>query len=375
MALWTPNDEAGLLGWWEMSDPNYYDTSTKVWTKRWGTLNNFTAPGDGPSKTAVGFDGTKSCLVFQGASDTGLWIDNPGFTEFVFVIAYRFTATPSAAVNLMNREDGSGARYTPFDFGGVQVNYADQSQNYFDGGAWPNTVISVSRHSANSRILRWNGEQQISDTTAATGSPSSTTDLCLARYAGGTPTYNVQIAAVGIFTNASWSTDLAEKVEGYIAHSDSGLGATTAQLPSGHPYKTEAPEGPLVDADAEAVQTLADFGQTATASTVGAAVVSQTLEDFGQTAALSPNHTLISNQTLEDFLQVATLSVDAIALNALVEQELENFGQGAFLQNVVPSVMSLLTPTITCGPGQYGTPISTAPNKMRAEGRKRWPTR
>ena len=375
MAMWTPNDEASLLGWWDSTDSNSYSTITKVWTKRWGTLANLTGAGDGPSKTAVGFDGTKSALVFQGSLDTGLSIATPWYHEFVLVLVYRFTTTPSASVNMSDRADGTGGRYTPFDFGGAQVNYGSQSQNYFDGGAHPVTTISVSRHARNSRILRWNGEEEINDTTAAAADGNTATAHWLFKYTAGTPTYSCQVAAFGIFASSGWSTDLAEKIEGYIAHANGGIGATTVQLPSGHPYKTVAPEGPAVDLEVSVAQTVANFSQSAVVGPICTIAVAQTIADFGQSAVISPFQVLTVTQTIADFGQSFTGTTTAIAGNIAVEQTIDNFLQLAVLFKITSANTNEFEIRPSCGPGQYGTVVSARPPSGAFNGGRRWPTK
>lgn len=242
-ALWTPNDEAGLLGWYDLSDYSYYDGTTKEWTRRWGTLPKQTAVSSGPTKSTTGFSGNKNCLVFDGSSDTGLTMASPGFTDVVTAFALNITEAKST-VNpvLWNRStlsiNQSGVQF--YETYGIACAYGNGTKAEDYAQSLPSQLLLVTRHAADSRIIRTNGAQIAANTTNDGSTPPSSTDsFRLVRYIGSSTDWTVEIAAVGIFTSASWSTGLAEKIEGYIAHNN--LGNTTSILPGGHTYKSSPP--------------------------------------------------------------------------------------------------------------------------------------
>lgn len=238
-ALWTPNDEAGLLGWWDFADTGSFSGGT--WTKRWGTLGNWTLDsGVGPTKITNGFSGDKHALSFTDTSNQGLTLSSPGVTELWMAIAMDVKTTAAAPLIFNRTTSGVGTQgIQMIDTYGLQVRYRDDNNAEYYDLTMPQQVLLIARMSTNSKIIRVNGILGNENTTASTGTaPSSTDSFKLFRDVadGG---YVIQVAAVGVFTNASYTTGLAEKVEGYIAHNN--LGHTTAILPGGHTYKTNAP--------------------------------------------------------------------------------------------------------------------------------------
>ena len=207
MALWTPQDEPGLLGWWDMSNPLSYDNGTKIWTKKYGTIDNWVAPADGPTKITFGMDADYDSLLFSTFSDTSLEIANPGFNEVVVAAMLRIDSAQNVTVldHYISEE-----RFLVFSFGGGRVEYLDQSTDYYDGGAWPQNFLIVFRQSTAQRIQRWNGAEVVDETTGATGTPISTA-LAFRLF---TPqegiTFTAECTAIGLFDNDAWSDALAE---------------------------------------------------------------------------------------------------------------------------------------------------------------------
>lgn len=237
-ALWTPNDEASLLGWWDFSDTGSYSGTT--WTKRWGTLPNLIGAGVGPTKITTGFSGDKHALSFVDTSNNALTITSPGFTEIIVALAMNVTAIDVNNALVWNRGfAGVGdAGLLLVDTYGIQVRYKGSvAEDY--ALTMPSQKLVVGRHSINSRIIRLDGALLATDSTTATGSePASSETFELFRDVG-TTNYTVQLAAIGIFSSSGWSTTLAEKIEGFICNNN--YGHTTAILPGGHPYKSSPP--------------------------------------------------------------------------------------------------------------------------------------
>jgi hypothetical protein len=239
--LWTPDEEAGLIAWFDVADLGNYNTTTDIWSPRWGSLE-LEASGAGPTTTTTGFSGNKNALVFTDSSNTGLVIANPGFDECVVAMALNIV-TPAESLLVWNRAL-SGIEVAGLLFGstyGIYVRYGSSNPSPNDYSfAMPGQHLTVTRHSNNSRIIRYDGTTKVTDSVVHSGTEPATTDSFeLFRDGVSDFGYVVQCAAIGIFTDASWSTTLAEKIEGYICHNN--LGHTTAQLPGGHPYKTTAP--------------------------------------------------------------------------------------------------------------------------------------
>lgn len=239
--LWSPNDEAGLLGWWDMSTPSSYDTGTKTWTKRFGTLPNLIGGGVGPTKITTGFSGDKDALTFVDTSNTALSIASPGFTEVTVVLAMDVKAITASNALVWNRGTLgiATAGQIIIDTYGIQHRYRNGTDAEYYSLTLPAQLLNVGRYSATSRIIRINGAEVASSTATNTGTEAGSTETFELFRDVGTTNYSIQIAAVGIFTSASWSTGLAEKIEGFIAHNN--IGHTTAILPGGHTYKSAAP--------------------------------------------------------------------------------------------------------------------------------------
>jgi hypothetical protein len=237
--LWTPNDEAGLLGWWDMSNLANYN-STDGWIARWGTLGNWLVSDVGPTEISNGFSGDKNALVFTDTSDTGLYIDEPNVTELVLVIAANIVTTAATYLVFNRGVSGVGVQgLLGVDSYGMQVKYRGGTDAEYYSMSTPGQYLIGARFSSAHRVLRLNGEE-VSDTTVSnTGTaPNANDSLELFRDAADSG-YSIQVAAVGIFTSASFSDDLMERIEGFICHNN--LGHTTSILPIGHPYKTNAP--------------------------------------------------------------------------------------------------------------------------------------
>lgn len=226
-----------------MSNYASYDASAKEWTRRWGSLGKLVAESTGPTKSTTGFSGNKNCLVFDGSSNVGLSLASPGFTEITVAFALNVTeANTGVYPVLWNRSTlGIGISGTQFtETYGVQTRYGNGTVAEYYGLSMPSQLLLVSRHSSASRITRIDGAQVAIDTTADGATPpDSTASFKVCRWLGSGTNWTVQIAAIGIFTSSSWSTGLAEKIEGFIAHNN--LGNTTAILPPGHTYKSAAP--------------------------------------------------------------------------------------------------------------------------------------
>lgn len=238
-AVWTPNDDASLLGWWDMTTPSSYSSGT--WTKRWGTLNNLVAGGSGPTKITTGFSGDKDALVFVDTTDTGLAISSPGFTEVVVALAMEVKAITSSNCLVWNRGFlGVGtAGYLLVDTYGAQVKYRGGTDADYYSLTMPQQVLTVGRWSTSNRVLRINGAEVASSSATNSGTEAGSTETFELFRDTGTTNYSVHVAAVGIFTSAGWSTSLAEKIEGFICHNN--IGHTTALLPGGHTYKSTPP--------------------------------------------------------------------------------------------------------------------------------------
>ena len=237
---WTPNDEAGLIAWFDVADLGRYNTTTDTWTARWGSLS-FVAASSGPLTTTAGFSGSSNALVFTDTTNTGLVIANPGFTECVFVIAMNVVTTADQVLIWNRALSGFGvAGLAVNSTYGVYVRYGSGGAEPDDYTfAMPGEKLTITRHSNANRIIRFNGETKISSSILNSGTqPASSDSFKLFRDVGDY-NYIVQVAAVGLFTSASWSTGLAEKIEGFICHNN--IGHSTSILPGGHPYKSTAP--------------------------------------------------------------------------------------------------------------------------------------
>jgi hypothetical protein len=241
---WTPNSEAGLIAWFDMTNPASLNTTAKTWTARWGSLGMVSTSGTGPSKITNGFSTTnKDAAVFTFSTDTDLKILSPGFTEVTFVIVMRLNVGAGVFPPVWSRASGLGVSgLMAFDYGGLSARYQNSTNAAETSGSYtyPTDFIVVSRHSSAQRIVRVNGTQDGINSVANTGTvPTTTEDFLLFPYPGSAQTMTAQVAAVGLFTNASWSTTFAEKIEGYVAHQ--GIGVSTSILPIGHTYKSSAP--------------------------------------------------------------------------------------------------------------------------------------
>jgi hypothetical protein len=238
--LWTPQAETGLKAWFDMTNPASYSGGT--WTKRWGSLNNFVADSTGPSVITNGFSGDKDALVFNGNSDVGMQIASPGEVELMMVFVLNVT-TVNAGVfpTVMNRSTlGAGVQSLQIlENYGLSAKYGSAPPAEEYTATLPGQLLLVCSL-GDYRAIRNNGVLFDDDSTTPVGTtPASTASIYFARYLGSATNWVTQVAAIGVFTAASWSTGLAEKIEGYVAHNN--IGVTTAILPGGHTYKTNAP--------------------------------------------------------------------------------------------------------------------------------------
>lgn len=239
-AAWTPAAEAGLIAWFDMTTPSSYNSGTRTWTARWGGKTAVGAVG-GPSVLSNAFDGTKGALQFVGTSNQTLTMASPGAQEMVTLVVLKFTTLNGVTPNIWTRAQlGIGvAGLLSFDFGGLRAQYVtgnaadDYAATVTTGG------IAVSRHTLAARTVRWNGTETATNTTVQSGTQPATNDSFNIFYYPSSQDFTVQVAAVGVFQGSAWSTALAEKIEGFVAHN--GIGVGTSVLPSGHTYKSVAP--------------------------------------------------------------------------------------------------------------------------------------
>ena len=240
-ALWTPNDESGLKAWFDMTNPSSFSAGT--WTKRWGTLNNFTSVSTGPSAITNGFSGDKDALYFDGNFDHGMTLASPGMTEIMFVIVLNVTAIATGAFPVIMNRSTIGVNTQGlqiYEGYGISAAYGNSTKAEEYTATFPGQTIIVCQTSTNLRAIRYNGDVFDSEASVAAGAfPASTDSIRLNRHVGSATNWQCQVAAVGIFDPSSWSQALAEKIEGYVAHNN--IGVTTAILPVGHPYKSSAP--------------------------------------------------------------------------------------------------------------------------------------
>jgi hypothetical protein len=241
-ALWTPNDDASLVSWFDLSNPASWNSGTGTWTAKFGA-KTFVKDSTGPTYSTTGIDGSQKVLTFTGMSDTGFSMANPGIQSWVMAAVIKITVAAAASPALSTRGLlGLGvAGLLAFDFGGGQVRYAGTgNEAEFYDPAYPNTQIWVCRFSSSSRIVRLNGTEKVANSVTNSGSVPATTDsIRIMPYAGSAVNAQMEVACLGIFNSTGWSNALAEKIEGYIAHN--GLGLSTSVLPGGHTYKSAAP--------------------------------------------------------------------------------------------------------------------------------------
>ncbi len=235
--LWTPSNDTSLLSWFDTSADRYDGTT---WTKRYGTGPNAIKETTGPTESTTAFpSGTQRALVFTGNSNTQLFITPTNLTEWIEVAVFRYTTRAVDAI-LVQRDGYTNSRLLTFSFGGIRVSYLGGDVDDYDVETLDVHMI-VARHSKNSRIARLDGTQILSGVTATSGTESATAILKLGVYDGTAQNWTAELTCYGLFNNSTWTTTLAQKIEGFIAH-DATLGITTANLPAGHPYKTVAPE-------------------------------------------------------------------------------------------------------------------------------------
>lgn len=149
-------------------------------------------------------------------------------------------------------------------------------------------------------------------------------------------------------------------------------------------------------AEATVAQTLADFSQTATASTINNAVVaqtmadftndvtlgvtleaavSQTLEDFSQSVTAGIFDSADVTQTLEDFTLEATVDLVPLPGTFVVSQVMDDFTLSAHAQASIAAPTPPQYLSITCGAGSYGTPVNSAHRLLKREFHRPWPTK
>lgn len=234
--LWTPNDEASLLAWFDTTADRYDGTT---WTKRYGAGNNAVKEATGPTESTTTFNGSTRGLIFTGNSNTQLVWTPASMTEWITVAVVKFTTRAVDAV-FVERSGYTNSRLITFSFGGVRVSYLGGDVDEY-GAITTNPSMIVARHSKASRIARLNGTQISSGATATSGTENTTATLRFGAYEGSAKNWTMEATVWGIFANSGWSNALAEKIEGFIAH-EGNLGITVADLPIGHPYKTNPPE-------------------------------------------------------------------------------------------------------------------------------------
>ncbi len=241
-STWTPASDSGLVAWYDMSNPASYNTTTKTWTARFGSINAV-AQSLGPTKITNGFDGAKNALSFTMTSDMSLIVSNPGIQEAMTVFSLKLITNTGFNQSLWVRGAlGAGvATLLTFDYGGgLRSHYLGAADaDHYEADLAAGGMV-VSRHAKVARTVRWNGLQTATSTTVTSGTePAATESFELIYYPGSSQNVTIQVAAIGIFAGSSWSDTLAQKIEGYIAHNNLGVG--TSVLPAGHPYKTTAP--------------------------------------------------------------------------------------------------------------------------------------
>jgi hypothetical protein len=211
-----------------------------------------------------------------------------------------------------------------------------------------------------------------------------------------------------------------------LVSSKSGLGANlTAALlgQSGTTFTTSGTvtldtDEPTFSATADVIvsQALADFTKTVTASTINESDVTQTMADFTQEFTLGGNadsdadvtqeladftqsvllsdedgpvlgegqfvftvelaEAVVVAQTIEDFTFEFTGNLDFPAeLNVGVIQVIGDFSNRMVIQNSTRAPARPEYNTVTCGPGELGTPVRRGLVNIRKEFHRPWPSR
>lgn len=243
-AGWNPGSEGSLVSWFDMTTPASFDSGAKTWTARYGS-KVATSPSTGPTKVTTAFGGAQNGLVFTGNSNTCLQIPSPNVQETVSALVLKFTTVATGVNPIIWTRGALGfgvAGMITYDFGGIGLRYLQGAGDANDYGATVSTGgIVVARNAKAARTIRWNGTESATETTATTGTEPGLNDTFnVFDYTGSAVNYVVEVAAVGVFQGSGWSTALAQKIEGFIAHQGIG-GMSTATLPVGHPYKSTAP--------------------------------------------------------------------------------------------------------------------------------------
>jgi hypothetical protein len=213
-----------------------------------------------------------------------------------------------------------------------------------------------------------------------------------------------------------------------LVSSKSGLGANlTAALlgQSGTTFTTSGTvtldtDEPTFSATADIIvsQTLADFSKAVTASTINEAAVAQTVDDFTAVVELGGDADIDADvavaQSLGDFTKSVTVSVDGedpeapgeftftvvLSEEAVVSQTISDFTQFVSISLGIPAELNIgviqgigdfsnlmviqnstgapARPeynTVTCGPGELGTPVRRGIVNVRKEYSRPWPTK
>jgi hypothetical protein len=244
---WTPEDlDVALRGWYDASDlTTITDSGGSVsqWNDKSGSGHNLTQ-ATGAEQPIEGTDsiGGLNTITFDGSDDTMSTSSNPFGSSVsnatVFFVLKIKDLSNGTLFSLTGSADGSNRWQAHFPFGG---------QVYFDCGdvVVPNRINTTSglsdeqdvivsftcESTTNTQEVRINGEVLVSD---ATGHTVSTVGNIVI---GGTGLY--QNVAIGecIIINGTFSAIDRQLMEGYLAHKW-GL---TGSLPTGHPYKLNAP--------------------------------------------------------------------------------------------------------------------------------------
>ena len=228
--LWTPAD-AGLTAYWLADDISGADGDpVSTWPDGVGS-NNATASGSNrPTLDLAALNG-KAAVVFDGVNDYFTLTSGISVTTYWTFSVFTRSSTGRAIIALATSSGGA-----PF---GGHILSNDRAYMYDTGTGWirqtsprSDTGSIILVDVSNPFQLLLNGTE-LSPTVAF--SPASSGSLSfIGRYGGSYCLGSLHFVACGIGAPTS---DTIQKLEGWAAH----YYGLTANLPGGHPYKTNPP--------------------------------------------------------------------------------------------------------------------------------------
>lgn len=293
-------------------------------------------------------------------------------------------------------DDSTDAQVTLYDpgFGGdadpiFQADYGSYNvelNQVYSNSTWYWTATTFN--SGTATHYHWNGSAWVSGTCAQ--SAFTPGKLYIGDAGAATNRLNCKVAAIREFNAVLSESQLTQEIQSLTAVNTAnlvsakrGVGANLTAALLGETGNTFVANGtvtvdsdePVFTEEAEIIvsQAMGNFSQSLTASTISSLLVTQTVGDFSQALAIEVGAASITvAQSIDDFSKTVTLGLGAVLSAA---QTMQDFSQVFSTRSSISAPPVPQYNTISCGPGEYGTPVQSGVRNLKREYFRRWPTK